>query len=174
MDPATVLGVAKGLSALFLMVLGVVLVDVWRRADVPDVTYGGINLATSRLRWLWVGVLLGGVAAAADTDPLVLDRHVFEHPDAAALSASATRNTGVDVPVMFYRYQRTAVTRAGTLLREEVREGVMLPWQFLSALLAYVLLVVRWNPTNRWAMRILHGRRGARRLRRDTGASGPA
>jgi hypothetical protein len=173
-DPETALGVAKALSALFVVVLIVAVVDVWRRNDVPTVTYGGITLATSRLRWLWVGALVGGVAAAADTDPLVLETRTFGHPDPAVVAERATQTTGIDVPVMFYRYQRTAVSRAGTLLHEEVREGVMLPWQFLSVLLAYVLLVVRWNPTNRWAMRILHGRRGARRLRRGDEGSSPA
>lgn len=91
----------------------------------------------------------------------------YADPDAAATVEGTDRSTALDLPVLFYRYQREAVSRSGTLLSETVLEGVMIPWQLMSALLAYVILVVRWDLTNRWAQHVLHGRRGARRLRKQ-------
>jgi len=52
--------------------------------------------------------------------------------------------------------------RGEHLVEEEVVEGALIPWALISALFAYLVLVVRWNPESRWALRALHGRRRGR------------
>ena len=41
-------------------------------------------------------------------------------------------------------------------------EGFLIPWSLLSALVAYLVLVVRWNPDSKMARRILRGRKWRR------------
>jgi hypothetical protein len=63
------------------------------------------------------------------------------------------------LPLPFYRYERERTYGDGELASEEILEGFLIPWPLLSGLIAYLLLVLRWNPENRWALRILRGRR---------------
>jgi hypothetical protein len=65
----------------------------------------------------------------------------------------------VQLPLPFYRYERVRQYRGEHLVEEEVLEGALIPWALISALLAYLVLVIRWNPESRWALRALHGRR---------------
>jgi hypothetical protein len=159
----TVLVVAKALSALALVVLVVALIDVRRRRDMPVISYGGLELSASRMRWLWFGLLVGSLGVAAAGDLLAMRSHSFEDP----LTEDGHPRTGavvirkVQLPLPFYRYERVRQYRDGHLVEEEVVEGALVPWALISALFAYLVLVVRWNPDSRWASRALHGwRRG--------------
>ena len=115
-DIDLLLTAGKALAAAMLILVLLAIVNVWRRGSFPDVTYGGVTLSRSRLRFVWFGILIGGMVTGAARDPVA--------------------------------------NRINT-----VEESVSIPWELFSALLAYVLLVVRWNPENRWALRILRGRR---------------
>ncbi len=163
----TVLLVAKVLSALMLVVLVVAVIDVRRRTNMPLISYGGLELSASRMRWLWFGLLVGSLGVAAAGDPVAMRSHSFEDPvtedGQPRTGALVTRQ--VQVPLPFYRYERVRQYRDGHLVEEEVVEGALIPWALMSALFAYLVLVVRWNPESRWTLRVLHGRK---RRRDDT------
>jgi hypothetical protein len=152
------LTVGKALSALMLLVVLVAIVSVWRRRSFPSVGYGGVSLSYRRLRWLWVGILLGSTGLGIAEDPIASLTHTQEDPEVLE-AASSLRNTGMTLPLPFYRYERERTYGDGELASEEILEGFLIPWPLLSGLIAYLLLVLRWNPENRWALRILRGRR---------------
>jgi len=148
----------KILSAITLVVVLVALTNVWRRPALPAITYGEIELSQRRMRWVWTGFLLGALALGTAEDPLARQTATME--DAEALEAAgATRQTGLSLPFPFYRYERVRRYADGGLAAEDVTQSVLIPWSLLSALLAYVILVIRWNPANKWALRILQGRK---------------
>jgi hypothetical protein len=157
----TVLLVAKALSALMLAVLVIALVDVRRRRTMPVISYGGLELSNSRMRWIWFGLLVGSLGVAAAGDPLAMRGHSYEDP----VTEEGQPRTGplvtrqVQLPLPFYRYERVRQYRGEHLVEEDVVEGALIPWALISALFAYLVLVVRWNPESRWALRALHGRR---------------
>ena len=62
---AMILLVGKILSGVSLLVLGVAFISLWRRETLPEVSYGGLALATRRMKWLWFTLLLGSMAMAA-------------------------------------------------------------------------------------------------------------
>ena len=163
----TVLLVAKALSALALVVLVVAVIDVRRRRNMPVISYGGLELSASRMRWVWFGLLVGSLGVAAAGDLLAMRSHSFEDPvteDGQPRTGSLVTRQ-VQLPLPFYRYERVRQYRGGHLVEEEVVEGALIPWALISALFAYLVLVVRWNPESRWALRALHGRK---RRRDDT------
>ncbi len=168
MDIAQALTLAKGLSVVLSAVLLVAVFDIWRRRAYPEVSYGGITLGTKRLRWLWFASIVGAFVSASQESPLALrTNHATEEPAVVAELSGPVRTTSLDVPFLFYSYYRTRLSQEGVMIEESIQEGFLLPWQVLTSLFAYLIMVVRWNPENRWAMRILHGRRGAKRLARE-------
>ena len=138
------------------MLIGVV-INVWRREFIPEVSYGELPLASNRMRWLWMTFLVGSTLAAASGDPVVISTYSFEDPDIeASLPPGAERTqSSLDLPLPFYRYTRQRVTSDGNILEETVTQGIPFSWGMMTAFLAYFVLVVRWNPENRWAFRIL-------------------
>jgi hypothetical protein len=60
----------KSLAAAMLTLVLVAIFNVWRRDSFPDVTYGGVTLSNSRLRWVWFGILVGAMVAGAAQDPV--------------------------------------------------------------------------------------------------------
>jgi len=152
------LTVGKALSALMLIVVLVTIVSVWRRESFPSVGYGGVSLSFRRLRWLWVGIILGATGLGIAEDPIARLTHTHEDPEVLE-TASSLRNTGLTLPLPFYRYERESTYGDGELGEQLVVEGFLIPWPLFSGLLAYLLLVLRWNPENKWALRILRGRR---------------
>jgi hypothetical protein len=160
----TVFLVAKVLSAVTLLAFLAALVNLWRRPSVPPFSYGAITLSQRRLKGLWFAFLFGGLVVGSSNDPLV--QHTEDRGEPLPASTEAPPNTtyfGVDIPLPFYRYERNARSVKGKVIEEHIVEGVVLPWSFLWALLAYYVLVVRWNPDSRWARRILEGRKAWKR-----------
>jgi len=78
-----------------------------------------------------------------------------------SFSAVATvfRTVSLTLPLPFYRYARERVYGDGELVREQVLEGFILPWPLISALVAYLILALRWRTDGRWVRRILQGRK---------------
>jgi len=123
------------------------------------VSYGGITLGQTRLRWVWFLLLIGALGIGVAEDPILNESGTGEADPALLEGDPPTRTVYVTVPLPFYRYDRQRTYVEGRLAAESITRGVLIPWTLLSALLAYLVLVVRWNRENRWAKRILHGRR---------------
>ena len=161
--------IAKILSGIALFVLLAVFVDLWRRPSVPPFSYGGVTLSQGRLKGLWFAFLVGALVVASNNDPIVRRTSDREGPETTSAEVKATpMETDLTVPLPFYHYERTARSVDGTVVEEHVAEGAALPWSFLWGLLAYYVLVVRWNPDSRWTKRILEGRRAAKRSKEPT------
>ena len=158
---AVILLVGKVLSVLAVVLLVVAFINLWRRESLPEVSYGGLTLSTRRLKWLWFTLLLGSLAMVGSGDLGAIRSQTLEdlENEAGELRTGEKRSTELSVPLPFYRYERSREFRGGHLVEETVTEGVLVPWPFLGTLIAYLVLVVRWNPENRWALRILHGRK---------------
>ena len=156
-----ILLVGKILSVVSFLALGAAFINLWRRETLPEVSYGGLALSTRRLRWLWFTLLLGSMAMAASGDSGAIRSRTMEdlENEDGELRTGEARSTELSLPLPFYRYERFRSFRGGHMVEETVAEGVEVPVPFLTALIAYLVLVVRWNPENRWALRILHGRR---------------
>jgi hypothetical protein len=58
-----------------------------------------------------------------------------------------------------YRYDRQRVYGDGVLVEEEIAEGFLIHWSLIWGLMAYFVLVVRWDPEGKRARRILRGKR---------------
>lgn len=171
-DLPGVLLAGKVLSGITILIFLGTLVNLWRRESLPELSYGTVTLSHKRLRWLWVLFLAGAFAAGADGDPIVWDSSSFEEPiaDAEEEGGSGERlvQSEILLPLPFYRYERQSTRVDGRLVKDFVLEGVVFPWELLSALAMYYLLVLRWNPENRWTRRILHGSKRRWRRRRST------
>jgi hypothetical protein len=156
----------KTFSAVALLVVLIVLLNIWRRSSFPGVSYGSISLSHGRLRWLWTSIIIGAVALGSAEDPIARLESTREDDERLA-AAESRRQTSLTVPLPFYRYERQRIYADDEIAVDNTLEGFLIPWALLSALLAYLVLVVRWNPENRLALRILQGRR-RRRDRRFT------
>jgi hypothetical protein len=147
------------LSGVVLLLVLAALVNTWRRASFPGVAYGGVSLSNRRLRWVWFIVLIGALGLGVGEDLIVTQTDARE--DLPTLEGSPRlRTVSVTLPLPFYRYERERTYGDGVLIEEQVVEGLLIPWPLLYALFAFWILVVRWNPENRWAIRILQGRKG--------------
>lgn len=169
------LATGKVLSVISVALLLAAWFDVWRRPSFPDASYGGLSLSRKRIRWVWFLVLLGAFLVGIDEDPIAVSTYSMEDPDAHATAAGelvapeggaeagspdvTTKTVGLSLPTPFYRYERQRIYLNDVLASEEVVEGVLIPWALLWSLLAYWVLVVRWNPERGLARRILWGRR---------------
>ncbi|NNM03667.1 MAG: hypothetical protein HKO65_01085, partial [Gemmatimonadetes bacterium] len=140
--------------------------NVWRRKSLPEVAYGTISLSQRRLRWIWFLVLAGGFGFGVNEDPVVVSTLEMEDPEALD-AAGSTRVVSVGLPLPFYRFERQRVYGGEELLQEETLEGFVIPGPLISALVAYLILVIRWNSSSRLARRILQGRK----WRREEGIS---
>lgn len=160
-NAATIITVGLWLSVTVLFVVAGVLWNLWRRETLPEVGYGGVALTPHRVRWLWTAALLGATAVGSARNPMVSNTTTTEDPEARAAAApgDATRTTSRSVPLPFYRYEREDVSLGGVPVSSREMRGFVLPTPLLWALLAYLFLVVRFNPDGRWTRRILHGRR---------------
>jgi hypothetical protein len=159
----TVFMVAKVLSAAALLALVAALVNLWRRPSVPPFSYGAVSLSQRRLKGLWSAFLLGALVVASNNDPVLRNTRDTDEPVPASTDAHAKSiYSSLNMPLPFYHYKSTARRVSGTVVEEHIEEGVALPWSFLWALLAYYVLVVRWNPDSRWAKRVLEGRKAAK------------
>ena len=148
----------KVLSVLAILLTGAAIWNAWRRPSFPEVSYGGVRLSNKRLRWVWILVLLGAFGFGVNEEPIVKSTHSLDDPEAAEASTVET-NVGLTLPLPFYRYERETVYGDDVLISEYTMEGVTIPWSLISALIAYWVLVLRWNAASRWARRILQGRR---------------
>jgi hypothetical protein len=157
-DISLLLTVGKALSALTIVVLLLAIWNVWRRKDFPSVAYGGISLSQKRLRWVWFLILVGAFGFGINEDPMAVATRTLEDEEAQA-AATSFRTVTISLPFPFYRFDRERVYGDGELVNEEIQEGFVIPGPLLSALLAYLVLVVRWNSSSRLARRILKGRR---------------
>lgn len=149
---------AKVLSGAALLVLAAALIDLWRRPEVPSFTYGAMPLSQKRLKALWVAFLVGALAVGSNNDPVLVRTDDTEDP-ALSRAEGPTSRSSLSLPLPFYHYEREREVVNGAVAAEHVREGVVLPWAFMWALLAYHVLVVRWNPESRWARRVLEGKK---------------
>ena len=154
----TLLAVAKVLSGVLLVVVLLAMVNVWRRPSLPVFSYGTITPSVRRMRWIWFLALLGALAQGISEEPVAVLTNEMEDPEALA-TVESTRETSLEYALLFYSYARERTYGDGALLAERVTEGLVIPRAVLSALLLYLILVVRWNPEGRWARRILYGRR---------------
>ena len=155
---AQILLAGKVLSALALLVVLAAVVNVWRRRSFPGLAYGGIVLASRRIRWIWFLVLTGALGFGVNEDPILVSTRSMNDPEAAD-SAAVLKRVNLSVPLPFYSYRRERTFGDGVLVAEDVTEGFLVPWPLVSALFAYLVLVLVWNPNNPWARRILQGRR---------------
>ncbi|HSG09608.1 MAG TPA: hypothetical protein VLA36_14700 [Longimicrobiales bacterium] len=160
-NAAVVITAGLWLSVVVLFVVAGILWNLWHRESLPEVAYGGVALAQRRVRWLWTAALLGATAMGSARDPMVTNTTTMEDPDAraAASPSDAMRTTSRNVPLPFYRYEREDVSLGGVAVASREMTGFVLPTPLLWALLAYLFLVVRFNPDSRWTRRILHGRK---------------
>jgi len=160
----TLITVGLWLSVVALLVVAITVWNVWRRESLPEVAYGGVSLTPRRVRWLWTAALLGATLIGSARDPMIFTSIDMNDPDAEAAAQvdADTRSTSRSVPLPFYRYEREDVTRGGLPISSHEMRGFVLPTPLLWTLLAYVFLVIRFNPDGRWTRRILHGRKGAR------------
>jgi hypothetical protein len=133
------------------------LLEGWRRAAVPGFSYGTMTLSQRRLKAVWFAVLVGALAVGSNNDPILRYSDDIEGP--AVSDAGSNTSYSLAIPLPFYRYERTSRWVGGAMAEEHVLEGLVLPWSFLWALVAYYVLVVRWNPESRLARRILEGRK---------------
>ena len=148
----------KVLSFITLVLVVAAIWNVWRRKSFPGVAYGGVSLSPRRLRWVWFTALLAAFGFGINEDPVTVSTSLWEDPEAAA-AVTASRTVTVNLPLPFYSYDREKVYGDGELVRDYLVEGFVLPWPLISALVAYLVLVVRWKPENRWARHILQGRK---------------
>jgi hypothetical protein len=151
----------KVLSGVIILVLVLSIVDIWRRQSFPELSYGGVSLSQKRLRVVWLLVLIGAFGVGINEGPIAISTRSMEDAEIAAASKSF-KTVSVNLPLPFYRYERERVYGDGVLVEEDIAEGFLIPWALLWALLAYVVLVVRWNPESRMARRILRGRKWRR------------
>lgn len=156
----TIITVGLWLSVASLLLVAVIIWNVWRRPALPEAAYGGVALTTRRVRWLWTLALLGATALGSANDPVVRKAEDGHDPDVAAAAAPTAQRRTVSrsVPMPFYRYEREDVFLDGEPVAYHELRGFVLPGPLLWALLAYLFLVVRFNPDSRWTRRILHGR----------------
>ena len=157
-DISLLLAAGKGLSAVIIALLVWAIWNLWRRVDFPTVAYGGISLSLTRLRWVWFLILVGAFGFGVNEDPVAVATKTMEDPEAQA-EASSFRTVTLNLPFPFYRFDRTRVYGDGNLVNEQIQEGFVIPGPLLSALLAYLVLVVRWDSSSRLARRILKGRK---------------
>lgn len=150
--------VGMGLSVVTVALVLAAFIDIWRRKTFPKVAYGGITLTVHRMKWIWGLTLLGAFGFGVNEDPITT-RSFSSGNLEVAQAAGPVRTVSVDLPMPFYQYHRARYSVAGEVLAEEGWEGFGLPWPLLSALFAYWVLVLHWNPGNRFARRILQGRR---------------
>ena len=155
----TVLWVAKILSAVGLMALVGALVNLWRRSEVPVFSYGTVTLSQRRLKAVWLAFLVGAFALGSSKDPVVTATEDRVDPTSPRAESGRIVTRSLTVPLPFYRYERTRRMSNEAVVEEHVLEGLVLPWSFLWALLAYYVLVARWNPDSQWARRVLEGRK---------------
>ena len=162
----TIITVGLWLSVIALLVVAITVWNVWRRESFPEVAYGGVSLTPRRVRWLWTLALVGATVIGSARDPIIMNSVDMNDPDAEATAQArgddGIRTTSMQVPLPFYRYEREDVTRAGLPVSSHELRGFVLPTPLLWTLLAYVFLVVRFNPDGRWTRRILHGRKATR------------
>jgi len=158
----TILLVGKILSAVALLVLAAALLNLWRRSHVPAFSYGAVTLSQRRMKTVWSAFLLGALAMGSNNDPVLHTTQNTEDPGPAVAVEGSNTTRSVTIPLPFYRYEHSSRSVNGSLVAEHHLEGLVLPWSFVSALLAYYVLVVRWNPDSRWARRILEGRKARR------------
>jgi len=150
---------AKILSGAAILVLAAALIDLWRRTEVPSFSYGAMALSQKRLKALWVAFLVGALAVGSNNDPVLVRTDDTEDPALSQALQGRTTRSSLSLPLPFYHYEREREVVNGAVATEHVSEGVVLPWSFMWALLAYYVLVVRWNPESRWARRVLEGRK---------------
>lgn len=153
----TVLLAAKTLSAIGLVALAAALLNLWRRPTVPSFSYGTLTLSQRRLKAVWVAFLLGAFAIGSNNEPVL--RYTDDTEGPAVVEPGPVNTYSITIPLPFYRYERSSRSQGGALIEEHVLEGLVVPWSFLWALLAYFVLVVRWNPESRLARRLLEGRK---------------
>ena len=159
--------VGKGLSVVTVALVLAAFVDIWRRKAFPKVAYGGITLTVQRMKWIWFLLLLGAFGFGVNEDPITT--RSFSSGDLeSAQAAGPVRTISVDLPMPFYQYHRARHSVGGEVLAEEGWEEFGVPWPLLTALFAYWVLVLHWNPGNRFARRILQGRR----WQKEEGGSG--
>lgn len=153
--------VGKVLSGVMLLIFLGVLVNLWRHPSLPDLSYGGITLAWKRMRWLWFLFLTGALATGVSGDPVVSNVSTFTDAVESATDGQEQRavQSSLSLPLPFYRYERERRSVDGRLVEETVVEAMVIPWELLSALVVYYFLVLKWDPENRWARRILEGKR---------------
>jgi hypothetical protein len=157
-DISILLTLGKVLSALTLAVWLMSIWSVWRRKVFPEVSYGGLTLSSKRLRWIWFLVLVGAFGFGVAEDPVAVSTRSEEDAEATA-AATSFRTVSVNLPFPFYRFDRQRTYGDGELVSEEIQEGFVIPGPLLSALMAYLILVVRWDSSSRFARRILQGRK---------------
>jgi len=158
----TIIAAGMWLSGIAYLVVAGTLWNLWRRSSLPEVAYGGVSLTPRRVRWLWTGALVGATLLGSANDPMVRSSVDLSDPEAeaAASPTAQTRRQSTSVPLPFYRYEKEEVSRGGMTLTTHELRGFVLPGELLWTLLAYLFLVVRFNPDGRWTRRLLHGRKG--------------
>jgi hypothetical protein len=149
------------LSGVAFLVVAATLWNLWRRASLPEVAYGGVSLTPRRVRWLWTGALLGATLLGSANEPIVRSSVDTNDPDAEAVASlnDQTRRKTTTMPLPFYRYEKEEISRGGITLNTHELRGFVLPSELLWVLLAYVFLVIRFNPDSWWTRRFLHGRK---------------
>ncbi|MGD2124310.1 MAG: hypothetical protein PVJ76_21450 [Gemmatimonadota bacterium] len=155
---SVLLTAGKVLSGVAILLSLLAIWNVWRRKGFPKVAYGGISLSQKRLRWVWFLILVGAFGFGINEDPIAVASH-STGGDREGVAISNSRTVTVNLPLPFYRFDRERVYEDGELVREEIQEGFVIPGPLLSALLAYLILVVRWDSSSRLARRILKGRK---------------
>lgn len=159
------------LSVVAYLVVVATVWNVWRRDAMPEVAYGGVAITQRRVRILWTAALVGATVVGSANDPVVVSSTDMQDPDAQAAAAhtGSSRSTSVSVPLPFYRYEKNETSVEGVVLTSHELRGFVLPTPLLWTLLAYLFLVIRFNPDSRWTRRFLHGTRRDRE--RDPGAT---
>lgn len=157
----SIISAGPWLSGVAYLVVASTLWNLWRREALPDVAYGGVSLTPRRVRWLWTAAILGATVLGSANDPVVRTSVDMNDPDAqGSVSPTADRREGsITVPLPFYRYEKVETSRGGVVMTTHELRGFVVPFELIWTLLAYLFLVVRFNPDSWWTRRFLHGRK---------------
>ena len=95
----TVFLIAKILSAVSLLAVLALIVNLWRRPELPAFSYGTVTLSPRRRKWLWFAFVLGALGVGSSRDPVATRTDDMQNPELlAAADSRSVRSFSVPSP----------------------------------------------------------------------------
>ena len=88
----TVFLIAKILSAVSLLVVLALIVNLWRRPELPAFSYGTVTLSPRRRKWLWFAFVLGALGVGSSRDPVATRTDDMKNPARVVARAGLSLN----------------------------------------------------------------------------------